>query len=129
MRKIDEFVDERLKSWCIHCARSLAGLDTNEDHVPSKSLLLKPRPHHLPIVVICQECNEGFSLDEQYVVTFLSCVLAGSTDPEKQPNSSAARALTNSVALRARIEQSRSEYVVTPGGETRVLWNPEMPRF
>lgn len=128
MQKIEEFVDERQKSWCIHCARSLAGLDTSEDHVPSKSLLTKPRPHHLPIVTICKECNTGFSLDEQYAVTFLSCVLAGSTDPERQSNASATRALTDSAALRGRIEQSRSEYV-TLGGEARVLWKPDMDRI
>src|ERR1700735_1662303 len=104
MHRIEEFVDERQKSWCIHCARPLAGLETNEDHVPSKGLLAKPRPHHLPIVIICKECNTSFSLDEQYLVTFLSCVLAGSTDPEKQSNASAARALVDSTALRARIE-------------------------
>lgn len=127
MHKIEEFVDERQKSWCIHCARSLAGLETNEDHVPSKGLLAKPRPHHLPIVIICKECNTSFSLDEQYLVTFLSCVLAGSTDPEKQPNASAARALADSTALRARIERSRTEYV-THGGETRVLWKPDSSR-
>src|SRR3546814_20068836 len=89
MQKIEQFVDERQMTWCIHCTRPLAGLETNEDHVPSKSLLAKPRQHHLPIVTICRECNTGFSLDEQYADTFLSCVLAGSPDPEKQPNPSA----------------------------------------
>jgi hypothetical protein len=128
MQRIEEFVDERQKSWCIHCAQSLAGLKTNDDHVPSKSLLAKPRPHHLPVVTICRECNTSFSLDEQYAVTFLSCVLAGSTDPEKQPNASAARALTDSAALRARIEQSRTEYR-TIGGETRLIWQPDMKRI
>jgi hypothetical protein len=127
LHKIEEFVDERQKSWCIHCARPLADLETNEDHVPSKGLLAKPRPHHLPIVTICKECNTSFSLDEQYVVTFLSCVLASSTDPEKQSNASAARALADSTALRARIERSRTEYV-THGGETRVLWKPDSSR-
>lgn len=128
MQNVEEFSDERQKSWCIHCARPLAGLKTNEDHVPSKSLLTKPRPHHLPVVTICRECNTGFSLDEQYVVTFLSSVLAGSTDREKQPNASAARALTESPALRARIEQSRHEYV-TLGEETRIIWKPDMHRI
>lgn len=56
------------------------------------------------------------------------CVLAGSTDPEKQPNASATRALTDSTALRARIERSRTEYV-TLGGETRILWKPELSRI
>lgn len=128
MRNIEEFVDARHKSWCIHCGRSLSGLEADEDHVPSKSLLQKPRPHHLPIVTICKECNTGFSLDEQYTVTFLSCVLAGSTDPEKQRNASAARALADSPALRALIERSRSEYE-TLGGETRVLWRPDLVRI
>lgn len=128
MRKIEEFADERQKSWCIHCARPLVGLKTNEDHVPSKSLLMKPRPHHLPIVTICRECNTSFSLDEQYVVTFLSCVLAGSTDPEKQQNASAARALTSSAALRAQIERSRTEYL-TMDGETRLLWKSDLNRI
>jgi hypothetical protein len=128
MQRIEEFSDERQKSWCIHCARPLAGLETNEDHVPSKSLLTRPRPHHLPVVTICRECNSGFSLDEQYAVTLLSSVLAGSTDPEKQPNASAARALTESPALRAGIERSRTEYV-TLGGETRILWEPDMHRI
>ena len=128
MRKIEEFTDERQKSWCIHCARPLAGLETNEDHVPTKSLLTKPRPHHLPVVTICRECNTGFSLDEQYSVALLSSVLAGSTDPEKQPNASAARSLTESPALRACIERSRTEYM-TLGGETRILWKPDMHRI
>lgn len=128
MEKIEEFVDERQKSWCIHCARPLIGLETNEDHVPSKGLLAKPRPHHLPIVIICKQCNTSFSLDEQYVVTFLSCVLAGSTDPDKQSNASAARALTDSNALRARIERSRTECVALDG-ETRILWTPDLSRI
>ncbi len=128
MQKIEEFGDERQKSWCIHCARPLAGLETNVDHVPSKSLLTKPRPHHLPVVTICRDCNTGFSLNEQYAVTLLSSVLTGSTDPKKQPNASAARALTESPALRARIERSRTEYV-TLGGETRILWKPDMHRI
>lgn len=128
MQRIEEFSDERQRSWCIHCTRPLASLESNEDHVPSKSLLTKPRPHHLPVVKICKECNTSFSLDEQYVVTLLSSVLAGSTEPKEQPNASAARALTESPALRARIERSRTEYV-TLGGETRILWKPDMDRI
>lgn len=128
MQDIEDFVDSRQKSWCIHCTQSLAGLDSNEDHVPTKSLLRKPRPHHLPVVTICRECNNGFSRDEQYAVTFLSCVLAGSTEPERQPNESAARALSESPALRARIEQCRTDFV-THGGETQTVWKPELARF
>jgi len=128
MERIEDFVDERQKSWCIHCVRPLVGLETNEDHVPTKSMLAKPRPHHLPVVTICRECNNGFSRDEQYAVTFLSCVLVGSTDPEKQRNRSAARALTKSAALRAMIEQAKTQYQ-TLGGGIQIVWQPDMDRI
>ncbi|HWV51729.1 hypothetical protein [Pseudorhodoplanes sp.] len=128
MQKTEEFADRRLKSWCIHCARSLADLEKSEDHVPSKSLLLKPRPHHLPVVTVCRQCNTGFSLDEQYTATFLSCVLAGSTELEKQTNGSAARALTESPGLRALIDRFKTEFR-TSGGETRVLCKPDTERI
>lgn len=128
MEEINEFVDDRQKSWCIHCAKPLSERDTNLDHVPTKSLLSKPRPHHLPVVTICRECNNGFSRDEQYAVTFLSCVLAGSTDPERQQNSSAARSLAASPHLRNMIEQAKTEYQ-TLGGETRIIWQPDWERI
>uniref|UniRef100_UPI0031010A66 hypothetical protein n=1 Tax=Neorhizobium sp. EC2-8 TaxID=3129230 RepID=UPI0031010A66 len=128
MERIEEFVDVRQKTWCIHCARTLAGLETNEDHVPTKSFLLKPRPHHLPVVTICRECNNGFSRDEQYAVTFLSCVLSGSTDPRHQRNPSAGRALADSAPLRAMIERSKVEYQ-TLGGDKKIVWRPDTVRL
>ncbi|RWA58385.1 hypothetical protein [Mesorhizobium sp.] len=128
MERVEEFVDDRQKSWCIHCTRWLAELDTTEDHVPTKGLLVKPRPHHLPVVTICRDCNNGFSRDEQYAVTVLSCILAGSTEPEKQRNASAARALAKSVALRTMIDRSKQEYQTT-GGETRIVWRPDIDRI
>jgi hypothetical protein len=127
MERIEEFVDDRQKSWCIHCTRWLSEIEATEDHVPTKSLLAKPRPHHLPVVTICRECNNGFSRDEQYTVAFLSCVLAGSTDPERQGNASAARALSGSSALRAMIDQSKQKFM-TIGGEPRIFWHADMDR-
>ncbi len=128
MERIEKFVDNRQKSWCIHCSRPLTELEATEDHVPTKSLLHRPRPHNLPVVTICRDCNNGFALDEQYAVTLLSCVLAGSTDPEKQSNTSAARALSKSVALRAMIERSKRE-LPAAGGETRIIWQPDVDRI
>jgi hypothetical protein len=127
MQEIEEFVDERNKSWCIHCGWWLTQLDTNEDHVPSKSFLQKPHPHHLPVVTVCKPCNSGFSRDEQYFVAFLSSVLAGSTDPTTQTNASATRSLSKSPKLRERIDRSSSTYR-TAGGETRIIWKPEIDR-
>ncbi|MGS4985694.1 hypothetical protein SAMN05444149_107143 [Pseudosulfitobacter pseudonitzschiae] len=128
MDRIEEFVDERQQAWCIHCSRWLAGLETNEDHVPTKSFLSKPRPHNLPSVTICRECNNGFSRDEQYAVTFLSCVLSGTTEPDRQQNASAARALAKSARFRAMIDRAKTEYQ-TLGGETRVVWQPDVERI
>jgi hypothetical protein len=127
MRRIEEFVDGRQKSWCIHCGGWIAGLETNVDHVPSKSLLLEPYPAELPAVRVCKACNSGFSLDEEYLIAFLGSVLAGTTEPERQSNPRAARILRRSSKLRARIESARQE-CVTQGGETRLVWTPEWER-
>ena len=80
MDQIEEFTDQRQKAWCVHCGQSITELETSRDHVPSKSLLLKPHPANLPIVQVCKSCNNGFSLDEEYLVAFLGSVLVGSTD-------------------------------------------------
>ena len=82
MDYINEFVDERQKSWCIHCGYLIGDVETSDDHVPSKGLLRKPYPENLPVVKTCKSCNSGFSGDEEYLFLFLHCVLAGSTDPE-----------------------------------------------
>src|ERR1700730_9665961 len=84
MDQIGEFVDERHKAWCIHCAGWIADLNSNCDHVPSKSLLRKPYPKNLPVVQICKSCNGGFSQDEEYLAAFLGSVLSGTTDPDGQ---------------------------------------------
>ena len=127
MDQIEEFVDERQKSWCIHCGEWIGTVDTNRDHVPSKSLLLKPYPKNLPVVQVCKPCNEGFSLDEEYLMTFLSCVLTGSTDPDDQQNPIAGRILKSRAKLRTRIAHAKTEYKPL-GSETRVAWKPEAGR-
>jgi hypothetical protein len=93
MDQVSEFVDERQKTWCIHCGEWIAGLETSRDHVPSKSLLYEPYPKNLPVVQICKPCNNGFARDEEYVAAFLGAVLTGSTEPERQGHPGAARTL------------------------------------
>lgn len=127
MEQIKEFVDERQKSCCIHCGEGISTARTNRDHVPSKSLLLKPYPDNLPVVEICAVCNTGFSLDEEYLAAFLGAVLTGSTDPDRQRMPPAERVFRQNESLKTRIERSRREYQ-TQTGETRVLWEPEWSR-
>jgi hypothetical protein len=115
MHQIEEFVDERQQGWCIHCGRPIAGLEASRDHIPTKSLLLRS-PSNSPVVQICKACNEGFSLDEEYLVAFLGSVLAGSTGPDHQHNPNAARILKRNLKLKKRIEKAGAEYK-TLGGE------------
>jgi hypothetical protein len=77
---------------------------------------------------VCKTCNEGFSLDEEYFVAFLGCVLAGSTEPERQCDPRVQRILSRSAALRARIEHSRSQST-TLFDEHRIVWIPERDRI
>jgi hypothetical protein len=127
MDQIEEFVDERQKSWCIHCRGLIAERECNRDHVPSKGLLREPYPENLPKVTVCKSCNEGFSFDEEYVIAFLGCVLAGSTNPDQQANPRVEGILKHSPKLRERIESAKTEYK-TLGGETRLVWKPEADR-
>ncbi len=127
MYQINEFVDERQKSWCIHCGAGNGGVDTNRDHVPSRTLLRKPYPANLPVVRICSACNESFSRDEEYLSLFLRCVIAGTTDPDGHKNPKVARALKRHDKLRARIERSKSERW-TVDGESVPEWQPEIER-
>lgn len=128
MKEIKEFSDVRQKAWCVHCGKLITSAATNRDHVPSKSLLKRPLPPHVPQVEICSSCNSGFSLDEEYLVAFLSCVLSGTTDPEGQTNPKVQRALKRNPALRARIESGRKSYT-TIGGDHETVWQPEIERI
>lgn len=95
MRYIEDFADERLKAWCIHCGEVIADIKSNRDHVPTKSLLTKElrergaefdrgageEVDYLPQVLVCRSCNSGFSADENYLLCVLHAVMAGSLYP------------------------------------------------
>lgn len=128
MEEIEHFTDDRHKAWCIHCGSPIIDRHTNRDHVPTKGLLERPLPPHVPQVEVCKECNTGFSLDEEYFVTFLSCVEAGSTDPSAQRNPKIARALTRNPSLAARL-QAAKQIIVDEYGRQQILWLPEIERI
>ena len=128
MDYIGEFGDERQKSWCIHCSAWIGDVVTSNDHVPSKGLLRKPFPENLPVGKTCKSCNSSFSADEEYLFLFLHCVLAGSTDLDRQTDAKVGRALRRHEKLCARIERSKTEYR-TIGGDTRCVWKPETERI
>lgn len=107
MREIDDFTDERLKTWCIHCGSAISDCESNRDHVPTKSLLTKglrkrgaaydlganDELAYLPQVLICRCCNSGFSTDENYLLCVLHAVMAGSLYPDPKEHPEAATIL------------------------------------
>jgi hypothetical protein len=77
---------------------------------------------------VCKKCNSGFSLDEEYFITFLSCVLSGSTAPEAQANPKIQRALARNPALVARLDAAK-QASTTHSGEEKIIWQPESERI
>lgn len=107
LKAVPDLADERHKSWCIHCGVVLASVETNLDHVPSKSILDRPLPENLPTIRICRSCNTSFSNDEEYFSAFLGSVLAGTTDPGHQIVERAGRTLSKNSRLQDKIEGRR----------------------
>ena len=118
MIQTNTYGDARQFAYCAFCG---GGTDTR-DHCPSRVLLDEPYPDNLPVVPACSACNSRFSPDEQYLACLISCVLAGSTDPARIARPKIRRILSDTPALRARIEQSRVE------SADGVVFNPEHQR-
>jgi 5-methylcytosine-specific restriction endonuclease McrA len=114
------FADERFTGLCAYCG---ATPDTR-DHVPSKVLLDEPLPADLPVVSCCHSCNDGFSLDEQYLACFVECVIRGSVEPDLVQREKVKRILRDHPALAARIaESSRCE-----DQAGNIMWLPQVDR-
>ncbi|MBL1141439.1 MAG: hypothetical protein HND53_05335 [Proteobacteria bacterium] len=103
MDQLLNLADDRLINGCLYCG----GKAETRDHVPSRIFLEAPFPDNLPVVGACKKCNQAFSLDEQYLVCLLECVLAGTTDPKIIKNPKIARTLERSPALKNRIETAK----------------------
>ncbi|MCZ0952175.1 MAG: hypothetical protein OXQ89_22855 [Rhodospirillaceae bacterium] len=100
-----DYADSRLLDGCIYCG---APAETRE-HVPSRCMLDRPYPENLPVVGSCAKCNRGFSADEQYLVCLVESARVGSTDPNQIKRPTVAHILRNTPALRARIENAKTE--------------------
>jgi hypothetical protein len=113
------FADERLAGLCAYCGHDAA----TRDHVPSRVLLDEPFPPDLPVVPGCQDCNNGFSPDEEYVACLIECAITGSSDPELVRRDKIKRILGRNRSLAARIAAGRHE---APTGQ--VFWGFESER-
>lgn len=108
MKQLPNLWDERQTAGCAYCGRATQ----TRDHVPSKVLLDKPYPENLPVVPACRDCNESFSLDEEYVACLIECVVSGNTSPTYIERSNIRTILSNKPALAARLKLA---YEASPG--------------
>jgi len=122
---INDYSDDRHRAWCLHCGSTLSKEIATRDHVPSKTFLLEPYPNELPTILICENCNNGFSADEQYFRIFIECVLMGSTDPKIHVNPQIARALERDPALKARIEAAKI-HNTSESARSTYYWKPDI---
>jgi hypothetical protein len=88
---------------CLYC-----GMPSNtRDHVPPKVFLERPYPSNLKTVPTCAVCNNGFSLDEEYLAVFLANIISHpAIDAGISENGRFDRALMNSEALDQRLINS-----------------------
>lgn len=47
---------------------------TTREHVPPKNLFLPPRPKNTITPPVCEQCNHGSHLDDEYFRVYVSCV-------------------------------------------------------
>ncbi|MFG6517858.1 MULTISPECIES: hypothetical protein [unclassified Sulfitobacter] len=128
MKGLLDFADERHKAWCIYCGAVLANVETNLDHIPSKSILDRPFPENLPTIRICRSCNTSFSNDEEYFTAFLGSVLAGTADLDHRVVERAEKTLSKNFRLQDEIEaQLRVEEDVD--GNHQVTFVPDIDRI
>lgn len=104
---------------CVYCGRQ----PNTRDHVPSRVFLDDPMPDNVPVVDACDRCNQGFSLDEEYVACLLECVLRGSVDSDALHRDKVKRILAEKPRLATMLSESRT---ATEDGTT--LWIPDVGR-
>jgi len=105
MQQLRCYGDDRNKGFCVHCG----GPGETVDHVPSKVLLDEPYPGNLMVAPACLICNNGLSLDEEYLACLLECIIAGNTAPEKMRRAKIARILRENSSLLSRLQRARTD--------------------
>ena len=110
----------RVPQVCIYCG----GEVVTREHCPSRALLDKPYSENIPTVPSCKLCNEGFSLDEEYLACFIDCVISGSTNPTKVQREKVSKILERKPTMAKRIEASKQE-----DEKGNLTWTPESKRI
>lgn len=121
MKQLRSYVDDRLTGSCVFCDR---GPDTR-DHVPPRVFLDDPYPENLPVVASCRSCNEGASLDEEYVACLLEVAACGSARPWDVERPKIAQKLAQNASLADRLANS---FVIDGGREMVVAETDRVSR-
>lgn len=132
MKVLNSFIDSRLvePETCVFCL----GTPETRDHCPSRIFLDSPYPDNLPVAPACEDCNNRFSIDEEYLACLISCVIAGSTQTADMERIKIKKILERKPSLRARIEKNlyRLEKMEIVGGsfeqQTEIVFIPEFDR-
>ncbi|WP_449103409.1 hypothetical protein [Pseudomonas veronii] len=69
----------------------------------------EPYPENLMAAPACRECNNGLSLDEEYLACLLECVIAGDIAPEKLHRAKIGRILRANSSLLTRLQRARTD--------------------
>jgi hypothetical protein len=120
MRQLKTFGDSRTLSYCTFCG----AVPETKDHCPSKIFLDEPYPENLPVVQSCLKCNNDFSIDEEYVACLISCVIDGTTLPDKISRPKIRRILEQKPLLLKRICQQSKKL-----SDTTLVFEPEVLRL
>lgn len=105
MEQLLNLGDRRQTGFCCYCGKNTE----TRDHVPSKVFLDEPYPENLPVVFSCQSCNEGFSLDEEYLACLIECVVCGTVDYIGMERKKIASIFQRKPALVSRFAQAQKE--------------------
>lgn len=118
MQQVPDYGDDRNKGFCVHCG----GGSETRDHMPSKIFLDEPLPENLPVSPACFNCNNGFSLDEEYLACLLECICLGDVDPDRVERPKIARILRGNASLSTRLRTARTEV------NDQAVWSYEQHR-
>lgn len=103
MEQLANLGDYRMTGFCPYCADE----PTTGDHVPAKVFLDPPYPENLPKVEACLRCNNGSSLDEEYLACLIACVIGGGIEDGMIGREKIRRILNERPGLRERLRQAR----------------------
>lgn len=98
----ENYADERQLENCLFCY----GEPETKEHVPSKVFLDKPYPDRLYTINICSKCNNGFSIDEEYLACLIECAKCNSLKIENLERKSIKKTLKHTPALLNTITNS-----------------------